>query len=87
MKTRPLIRNAVVLGAGVMLALLLAAASARSQTPPRLALPIDCQPGNTCFVQNYVDHWAGASAAAPCRPTTGFAPGLSRSRRAKNAVR
>ena len=56
MKTRPLIRNAVVLGAGVMLALLLAAASARSQTPPRLALPIDCQPGNTCFVQNYVDH-------------------------------
>lgn len=56
MKTRPLIRNAVVLGAGVMLALLLAAAGARSQTPPRLALPVDCQPGNTCFVQNYVDH-------------------------------
>jgi hypothetical protein len=56
MKTRPLIRNAVVLGAGVMLALLLAAAGARSQTPPRLALPVDCQPGSTCFVQNYVDH-------------------------------
>ena len=44
MKTRPLIRNAVVLGAGVMLALLLAAASARSQTPPRLALPVGVRP-------------------------------------------
>ena len=56
MKTLIFGRSGSVLGTGVMLVLLLAAAGARSQTTPRLALPVDCQPGNTCFVQNYVDH-------------------------------
>ncbi|WP_010138591.1 peptidoglycan DD-metalloendopeptidase family protein [Oceanicola sp. S124] len=29
---------------------------------PRLALPLDCQPGRDCFLQNYVDHAPGPDA-------------------------
>jgi hypothetical protein len=38
-------------------ATILAPAGARTQAPPgpTLALPIACEPGKTCFVQNYVD--------------------------------
>ncbi|MBS0253970.1 MAG: M23 family metallopeptidase [Proteobacteria bacterium] len=30
--------------------------------PPRLALPLACQPGRDCFVQNYPDHGDGSAA-------------------------
>jgi hypothetical protein len=43
--------------AALGLAAALAPAAARPQSPeaPKLALPIACEPGKTCFVQNYVD--------------------------------
>lgn len=43
---------------------LLAPAAARPADPaaPTLALPIACEPGKTCFVQNYVDRDPGAGA-------------------------
>ena len=34
-------------------------ARALADTPPRLSLPIDCEPGRTCFIQSYVDIDAG----------------------------
>ena len=40
----------------MLLILLLTSALARGAEPPRFALPIACQPGSDCFVQNYVDH-------------------------------
>jgi hypothetical protein len=47
-----------------MLVAVLAPAAARPQDPaaPKLALPIACEPGKTCFVQNYVDRDAGPGA-------------------------
>ncbi len=33
----------------------LVACAAHASDAPRLALPIDCEPGRTCFIQNYVD--------------------------------
>ena len=41
--------------------LVLVSASAAAEPSPRLGLPIDCQIGPDCFVQNYVDHRAGKS--------------------------
>lgn len=35
------------------------AAAASAQTPPRLGLPLECEIGETCFIQNYVDHRRG----------------------------
>ncbi|MFL5295270.1 MAG: M23 family metallopeptidase [Phenylobacterium sp.] len=50
--------------AALGLAAALAPAAARPAAPeePRLALPIACEPGKTCFVQNYVDRDAGPGA-------------------------
>jgi hypothetical protein len=46
--------------------LLAALAAAMHVTPasaaPRLALPVDCKPGSTCFIQNYVDQDPGTAA-------------------------
>lgn len=36
-------------------AALAAAADARAGEPPQLSLPVACEPGRTCFVQNHVD--------------------------------
>lgn len=43
---------------------ILAAAMTVSVTSaaPRLAVPVDCKPGTTCFVQNYVDQDPGTAA-------------------------
>ena len=35
---------------------LLLAAHAAAAEPPQLGLPLDCQPGRTCWIANYVDH-------------------------------
>lgn len=42
--------------AALALSLTLAASPGGTAASPRFALPIDCVPGTTCFVQNYVDH-------------------------------
>ena len=36
--------------------IVIAGADARSATPFQLTLPIDCTPGKTCWIVNYVDH-------------------------------
>jgi murein DD-endopeptidase MepM/ murein hydrolase activator NlpD len=41
--------------------LILVSTSATAAPSPRLGLPIDCQIGPDCFIQNYVDHRAGKS--------------------------
>ncbi len=41
---------------GLALSLALVAGPVGAADSPRFALPIDCVPGATCFVQNYVDH-------------------------------
>ena len=53
--------------AGLALAVAVAPApreGAASQTagPPRLELPVACQPGRTCFIQQYFDHDSGPAA-------------------------
>jgi len=50
--------------AALGLAAVIAPGAARPQDPaaPKLALPIACEPGRTCFVQNYVDRDAGPGA-------------------------
>lgn len=56
-------RRVVVPGAGMVLAVLIAlAAGAQAEGGPTLALPIECEFGRTCIVQNYVDHDAGPGA-------------------------
>jgi len=40
----------------------MALASGAAAAAPRLALPVDCKPGTSCFLQNYVDHDAGSAA-------------------------
>ena len=42
--------------------LVLLSAGARGEGAPSLALPIDCEIGKSCIVQNYVDHDAGPGA-------------------------
>jgi hypothetical protein len=49
--------------AGVLALLLLAPATAATEEAPTLALPIACEPGVDCFVQNYLDHDDGPGAA------------------------
>ncbi len=45
---------------GVWLGVLVSlSASAAAAAAPRLGIPIDCQIGPDCFIQNYVDHRAG----------------------------
>lgn len=51
--------TALVLAAAISI---LAATSAQADAP-RLALPIDCTLGETCYIQNYVDRAAGEAAA------------------------
>ena len=53
-----MIRAALVVALCAAFALTLAARSAAAG-PPRLELPIDCQMGEVCFVQNYVDNDPG----------------------------
>lgn len=36
--------------------------TAAAQDPPRLSLPIDCQPGVTCFIQSHVDAVPGSES-------------------------
>jgi hypothetical protein len=48
--------------AGVLALLAPGAAWPQGPAAPKLALPIACEPGRTCFVQNYVDRDAGAGA-------------------------
>jgi len=38
------------------------AAAAWSQQPPALSLPIECEAGRTCLIQNYFDHGRGQGA-------------------------
>lgn len=33
--------------------------------PPRLAMPVDCEPGATCFLQNFIDADPGSGAKDP----------------------
>lgn len=49
---------------GLVLLLLAAAAGApaASEPPPVLGLPIDCVPGETCWIVNYVDHDPGPAS-------------------------
>lgn len=56
MKTRLVCRLQRLSGAAMMVFALFGSPTARAQAPLRLALPIDCVPGQSCFVQNYVDH-------------------------------
>ena len=54
-----------------LIALLLAGA-ARAQMPTDLALPLDCEPGASCWVVRYVDHDPGPGAIDyACGPVTG----------------
>ena len=66
MLRRPLsIWSAAAPGTRVVLTALalLATSSAGAQQPaPRLSLPVECVPGTTCFVQNYVDRDPGPAA-------------------------
>ena len=56
---------------GGLLSLLLAAWPAVAQEAPRLALPLDCIPGRTCHIQNYVDSTPGSgSRDFTCGPLT-----------------
>ncbi len=61
-------------GAATIAALLLLGAApvaGRAQAPFQLALPIDCAPGRTCFVQNYTDHDPSPAAKDyACGPLT-----------------
>jgi hypothetical protein len=43
----------------ILIAMTLVALPDAPQAQPTLALPIDCTPGDTCFLQNYVDHDPG----------------------------
>jgi peptidase M23-like protein len=56
-------KNQVVPRVGMLVAaLVLLSAGAHAEGVPWLALPIDCEIGKTCIVQNYVDHDAGPGA-------------------------
>jgi len=44
---------------GAILLLIAAGTSAASEPPPALGLPLDCVPGRTCWIVNYVDHDPG----------------------------
>ncbi|MCA1336517.1 M23 family metallopeptidase [Pseudooceanicola marinus] len=56
---------------GGLLLALLASWPALAQEAPRLALPLDCIPGRTCHIQNYVDADPGPGARDfTCSPLT-----------------
>src|SRR5215831_9272833 len=57
-------REAGILGAALLWSLLASSAGvgAENTGAPQFALPIDCQIGKTCIVQNYVDHEPGPAA-------------------------
>ena len=48
--------------AALGLAFLATPPAVAQESAPRLSLPLDCVPGTTCFVQNYVDRDPGAGA-------------------------
>ena len=52
----------VAIGGAVLLAALLTGlpAATRAAEPPSLNLPLDCQPGKSCWLVNYVDHDLGS---------------------------
>jgi len=57
-------------------AILLLAASARADGPPRLGLPLDCRMGETCWIMNYFDAESGPVAHDyRCGPHTYHAHG------------
>jgi murein DD-endopeptidase MepM/ murein hydrolase activator NlpD len=60
-KSRPVLRilSILVLGAGLCV-LVLSSARAEERAPPRFGLPVACNVGRDCFIQNYVDHDPGA---------------------------
>lgn len=49
-------RSALLAAAGLCAFSALPAASVGQSGPPRLELPVACQPGRDCFVQQYFDH-------------------------------
>lgn len=49
-------------GPALAVAAFLAAAAGAQAGPPRFALPIDCRPGESCFIQQYPDHDPGPGA-------------------------
>ena len=54
------------------LIMLLLAGAARAEMPTDLALPLDCEPGASCWVLRYVDHDPGPGATDyACGPVTG----------------
>jgi hypothetical protein len=54
-----------------LLATLLIAAAARAEERPRFILPVDCEPGIDCFVQNYFDVDSGPKGRDyTCGPLT-----------------
>lgn len=48
--------------AGLVPALFFGAMAPAAMAEPRLALPLDCTPGDTCYVQNYMDRDPGPGA-------------------------
>lgn len=61
---KPIVRKFVVFGASIALVVfnVEAAAQVVSRDAPQLSLPIACQLGETCFIQNYVDVDPGPGA-------------------------
>jgi hypothetical protein len=54
--------------------MLLLTGAARAEMPTDLALPLDCEPGTSCWVLRYVDHDPGPGAKDyECGPVTGDA--------------
>ena len=52
--------------------MLLLAGAAQAEMPTDLALPLDCEPGKSCWVLRYVDHDQGPGAQDyACGPVTG----------------
>jgi hypothetical protein len=52
--------------------ILLAALTARAEMPTDLALPLDCEPGQSCWILRYVDHDPGPGVRDyACGPVTG----------------
>jgi murein DD-endopeptidase MepM/ murein hydrolase activator NlpD len=52
----------MTLRAAVLSTLVLVVGPAAAQDVPTIQLPVDCTPGLTCMIQNYVDHDAGPGA-------------------------
>lgn len=64
-------RTALLPAVALLLAGSLSAASPAQAGPPRLELPLDCEMGKVCVVQNYVDHDPGPGRQdVACGPLT-----------------